>query len=122
MRSGQRGRDLRGLCRGQYAHHIARDRVRPQRRDDDILVDVRGDDQRLNAGITKDFEPARGGGPEHQPGHRRMCVISCSVMRCQLKTGYRNWSTGSPHRVGSGCAGGVEPLILPSTAINAASS
>lgn len=63
MRSGQRGRDLRGLCRGQYAHHIARDRVRPQRRDDDILVDVRGDDQRLNAGITKDFEPAREADP-----------------------------------------------------------
>ncbi len=47
-----------------------------------------------------------GGGPEHQPGHRRMCVIS-AVMRCQLKTGYRNWSTGSLVG-GARVAGGVE--------------
>lgn len=34
-------------------------------------------------------------------GHRRMCIRSSSVTRCQLVTSYRSLSTGWPHGLSS---------------------
>ena len=47
--------------------------------------------------------------PSTTPGHRRMCVRSSRVTRCQLKIAYRSLSTGWPHRLSSCGPGSTGP-------------
>ena len=61
---------------------LARRSIRRQSGNDRILIDAGNHDQRIDASLAQDLMPTGGGGPENQPGHRRMCIRSCNVTRC----------------------------------------